>query len=245
MRMATTGLSAAQISALRRFDTPTVCNAIEVFDVCPRTAGYMDRQIKANSPDLPPMVGYASTATRRGAVPAREGDAVSTLEEQVSRYGELPGPPVMVYQDLGDPPESATFGDVMCSTFQAFGAVGLITSGAGRDIEQVRALEFPTFSNGSICSHGYNHAVDIYVPVSVGGIVVYPGDLLHGDANGVTTIPAGIAGQVADVCAGIADAEAVVMDYVRAGSPTVKGLAEARAESRSRLKGLRERVAAG
>ena len=240
--MANPGLSAAQISALRRFDTPTVCNAIEVFEVRPRTAGYMDREIKANSPDLPPMVGYASTATRRGAAPAREGDVVSTLQDQVTRFEELPGPPVMVYQDLGEPPESATFGDVMCSVFQAFGAVGLITSGSGRDIEQVRALEFPTFSYGSICSHGYNHAVDIYVPVNVGGIIVYPGDLLHGDANGVTTIPVEVAGQLADVCTGIAAAEAVVLDYVRAGSPTPNGLAEARAESRGMLAALKERV---
>ena len=75
---------------------------------------------------------------------------------------------------------------------RAFGAVGLITSGAARDLDQVRRLAFSVFSNGAICSHGYSHIVSIQTPVRVGGLAVNPGDLLHGDANGVTaTTPAG------------------------------------------------------
>ncbi len=241
--MATEGLSAAQLGELRHFDTPTVCNAIEVFEVRSRTDGYMGREIVANFPELPPMVGYAATATRRGAAPPREGYAISALPDQVARYDELPGPPVMVYQDLGEPAESASFGDVMCTTYQRFGAVGLVTNGAGRDLEQIRAMEFPVFSNGAICSHGYNHTLDIHVPVSVGGITIFPGDLLHGDANGITTIPAEVAGELADVCAGIAAAEAVVLDYLKGGTPTPQGLAEARQQSQAMIAALRQRVA--
>ena len=241
--MSATGLSQADRELLCKYDTPTVCNVIEVFAVRPNNTGYMDSRIKACFPEMPPMVGYAATATYRGDAPARQGDVYAALDAQVERYGELPGPPVMVYQDLEVPSVAATFGDVMCSTFQAFGAVGLVTSGAARDLDQVRAIGFPAFSNGAICSHGYAHGVDIHVPVHVGGLTVYPGDLLHGDCNGVTTIPTQIASAVAHACAEYAAAENVVLEYLKTGDPTPKGLAAARAECKRLIEVLTERVA--
>jgi regulator of RNase E activity RraA len=149
---------------------------------------------------------------------------------------------VVVFQDLDEPPAAATFGEVMCTTYQAFGAVGLVTSGAGRDLEQVRALGFPVFTSGAICAHGYCHVPDLGVPVHVGGVTVYPGDLLHGDCNGVTTIPSDIAPEVAQVCAQIVAAEAVILDYLRGGAVTSKGLAVARAESKRRLEALKTQL---
>src|SRR6516162_9418609 len=143
-------VSAADLELLRKYDTPTVCNVIELFDLRPRHTGYFDARIQACYPKLPPMVGYASTATFRSAEPPRKGDVYSGLAEQVASFASLPQPVVVVFQDLDDPPASATFGEVMCSTYQAFGAAGLITSGAGRDLDQVDALNFPCFTSGTI-----------------------------------------------------------------------------------------------
>src|ERR1044072_1999854 len=202
------------LKLLANYDTPTICNTIELFETRPRNAGYMDARIRACFPEMPPMVGYASTATMRCERPRREGDVYSSLDEQVSRFAELPGPPIVVYQDLDDPCVAATFGEIMCSTYQAFGAAGLITSGAARDLDQVRRIGFPAFSNGAICSHGYSHIVDIHRAVRVGGVTIQPGDLLHADANGVTTIPAEIATEVADAAAEYVKAEGMVLDYL-------------------------------
>src|SRR5580692_6599224 len=127
----------ADLELLRRFDTPTICNVVELFDIRPRTAGYMDARIQACYPKLPPMVGYASTATFRSAAPPRSGDVYAGLGDQVASFAELPGPAVVVFQDLDSPVAAATFGEVMCSTYKAFGAAGLITSGAARDLDQV------------------------------------------------------------------------------------------------------------
>src|SRR5262245_41132609 len=80
------------LELLRRFDTPTVCNVVELFDLRPRTAGYMDGRIKACYPRLPPMVGYAATATFRSAAAPRSGNVYSGLSEQVASFAELPGP---------------------------------------------------------------------------------------------------------------------------------------------------------
>src|SRR5947209_17123241 len=136
------GIPAADFELLRRFDTPTVCNVIELFDHRPHTAGYMDGRIDACFPKMPPLVGYASTATFRSAAPPRASNVYSSLAEQVASFAELPGPAVVVFQDLDEPIAAATFGEVMCSSYKAFGAAGLITSGAGRDLDQVEALGF-------------------------------------------------------------------------------------------------------
>ena len=203
------------IERLAKFDTPTVCNVIELFEHRPYTAGYMDRRIQACFPKLPPMVGYAATAKFRSSSPPARGTLYSSLSEQVESFAGLPGPAVVVFEDLDDPPAAATFGEVMCTTYKAFGAAGLITSGAGRDLDQVEAIGFPCFTSGAICAHGYCHFVEIGTPVEVGGIRVQPGDLLHGDRNGVTTIPREIAEAVASACPEFMEAEAVVLDYLK------------------------------
>ncbi|HET6881745.1 MAG TPA: RraA family protein [Pirellulales bacterium] len=222
---------AATLEKLARFDTPTICNVIELFDFCPRNRGYMDGRIKANFSHLPPMVGFASTACFRSDAPAGTGDAYGSMERQVAGFAELPGPAVVVFQDLDDPSVAATFGEVMCSTYKAFGSVGLVTSGGGRDLEQVRALNYPVFTGTTICSHAYCHILHIGMPVRVGGLMVKQGDLLHGDANGVTSIPIDLAGEIADIAPEFVAAEQVVLDYVRSsGAKTPQGLTAARKE---------------
>src|SRR5438270_1208831 len=158
-------VAADVLEKLRAFDTPTVCNVIELFDLRPRTAGYLDGRVRACYPQLPPMVGYASTATFRSAAPPRAGNVYAGLNEQVASFAGLPGPAVVVFQDLDDPVASATFGEVMCTTYKAFGAAGLITSGAARDLDQVEALDFPCFTSRAVCAHGYGQLVSSTHPV--------------------------------------------------------------------------------
>ncbi|MBX3437803.1 MAG: RraA family protein, partial [Planctomycetaceae bacterium] len=139
-------LTPACLEQLAKYDTPTVCNVIELWDIRPRNTGFMDGSIRACFPEFPPMVGFAVTSTFRSMAAPRKGDVYAGLQEQVEAFAAAPGPPVVVYQDLDEPTVSATFGEVMCSTYKGFGAKGLITSGAGRDLDQVRALGFPAFT---------------------------------------------------------------------------------------------------
>lgn len=230
------------LNKLRTFDTPTICNLVELFDVRPRNTGYMDARIQACFPEMPPMVGFAATATFRSSAPPREGDAYAGTEVQVERFGELMGPPIVVFQDIDDPPVAATFGEVMCTTYQAFGAVGLITSGTGRDLEQVRAINFPVFTSGTICAHGYCHILHVHVPVHVGGMAIYPNDLLHGDLNGVTTIPHEITAELADIGDAFVAAEGIILDALRHETPSADRLRQARAEAGIQIEKLRAQV---
>jgi 4-hydroxy-4-methyl-2-oxoglutarate aldolase len=228
----------ADLELLRKYDTPTVCNVVELLDRCARTAFYMDGRIQACFPKMPVMLGYASTATFRSASPPRGGNVYAGLAEQLAAFPELPGPAVVVFQDLDDPPAAATFGEVMCSTYKAFGAAGLITSGAGRDLDQVEAIGFPCFTAGTICAHGYCHTLQVNVEVRVGGLTIHPGDLLHGDRNGVALVANDIAAAVAQACPELVAAEAVILDYLRSGKPTRDGFTAARKESQRRIEAL-------
>lgn len=236
------GLSPDQLAELRQFDSPTVCNAVELWNLRPRNTGYMNQSIKACFPAFPPMVGYALTSTFRSMAPPRGGDAYGSIGAQLDAIASIPGPPVIVFQDLDEPCASATFGEVMCTTYKRFGAQGLITSGTGRDLAQVEGLGFPAFTNGAIAAHGYCHILSINVPITVGGIIIYPGDLLHGDLNGVTTIPTEIASEVPDVCREIAKAEAIILDYLKAGEVTVAGFNTARKECGDAINQLGKRL---
>lgn len=223
------------LDLLRKFDTPTILNVLELFDAIPRTAGYTDARIQACYPKLPPMVGFATTATFRAAAPPRHGDIYAGLAKQVEHLEAITGPKVVVFQDLDDPPVAATFGEIMCSTYQAFGCVGLVTSGAGRDLDQVEALNFPCFTSGTIASHGYTQIVELGGPVRIGGVWINPGDLLHGDRNGIASIPLHLAEKLANACPAFVAAESVVLDYLKAGKPTASGYAVARAECQRRI----------
>ncbi|MBP86230.1 MAG: dimethylmenaquinone methyltransferase [Planctomycetaceae bacterium] len=231
------------LDKLTTYDTPTICNVIELFDVRPRNVGYMDHRVQCNFPDFPPIVGFASTAQFRSDAPPVGGDAYGSIGKQLEMFAELPGPPIVVFQDADDPPVAAVFGEVMCSTYQAYGSVGLVTNGGGRDLEQVRALKYPVFTGSTICSHAYCHMLHLGLPVRVGGLMVYQADLLHGDANGVTNIPPEIASEVADIAEDFIDAEAIMLDYVKApGEKSVAKFDELREEFQAVVAKLKERV---
>jgi regulator of RNase E activity RraA len=238
-------LSADELNLLRKIDTPTVCNVIELFDVRPRNAGFMDERIQAGFPELPPMVGYAATATFRSADPPVAKNVHLSIVRQLEALAQIPEPRVVVYQDLDSPPKGATFGEVLCTTFQIFGCVGLITSGAGRDLSQVREIRFPVFTSGSICSHGYCQVLDVNVPVHVGGVTVYPGDLLHGDCNGVTTIPQEIASEVCKACNRFAAMETELLSSIQSTGRDLEAHRRLREQWILRTQELRKELQSG
>jgi 4-hydroxy-4-methyl-2-oxoglutarate aldolase len=240
--LTTIPIAAATLTKLAKFDTPTICNVIELFEVRPNNVGYMNGHIRAAFPEMPPMVGFAATATFRSGT-SQSGSTYVSLDHQVEQFAQLAGPAVVVFQDLDEPSIGATFGEVMCSTYRAFGAAGLVTSGGGRDLLQVQALGFPVFTGSTICSHAYCQTMDLGSPVRVGGLTVNTGDLLHGDANGVTNIPLDIAAEVADAADELIAAEAHVIEYAKAAGPkSIAELAARRAAMGEAVSQLRKRV---
>jgi regulator of RNase E activity RraA len=230
------------LETLRKYDTPTISNVIELFDVRPVLAGFMNASIRALYPHLPPSVGYATTATCRSAYPPASTDTYRRLADHAERMQEVPAPRVAVVQDLNEPPVAAVVGEVMSRMYQRFGCAGFITNGAARDLLQIEKLRFPIFASAVIVTHGYHRLEDIHVPVRFGGVTVHPGDLLHADASGVVIIPSRIAQLVADTCEEFCACERMVLDYLDTAPATPKGFRKIQQASILRVGALSAKV---
>lgn len=217
-------LSAEQLEVIRRIDSPTVSNAIEVFGVRPRVTGFAGWELRCAFPELGSMVGYAVTCTADTTTEVRsESRGLLPLWAAIEA---APKPAVLVIKDLGpERSRSCHMGEVMATTAKALGAVGCVSDGGLRDVLEVRALGgFQYFCPGFVVSHGNPFILDVNVPVTLDGMAVQPGDLLHGDINGLLVIPAAVAHQVADEAARVRAAEREVLDFVRTPGLTVEKL---------------------
>jgi 4-hydroxy-4-methyl-2-oxoglutarate aldolase len=190
-------LTPQQMDALRRIDSPTIANAIETFEVRPRVSGYVGYDIRCIFPDLPPTVGYAVTCTVDSTTEGREGIGFNALYEILS---DAPKPSVVVMQDVGTVRlHSCHAGEMMSTRMKSLGAVGILTDGGLRDVREVAALGgFQYFCAGLVVSHGNPICVSVGDEVTISGMTVRPGDLLHGDANGIVHIPDDCAADVAE-----------------------------------------------
>lgn len=209
-------LSTDQIEALRRYNTPTVANAIEVFDVRPRHVGFLPHAIRCLLPDLGPIVGYAVTSQTRADwseafEPDRSGDYLRYVAAQ-------PGPKVAVGQDLDDPSGlGAQFGEVNATIHKTLGCVGHVTDGCPRDLDEVEALGFGLFGRNPCVSHAYVRLVDFGKPVRLAGVEIGPGDLIHADKHGVCLVPNEVAPRLAEACAEVERLEKPLLEICRSG----------------------------
>lgn len=209
-----TPLASDQIDALRRFNTPTIANAIEIFDVLPRHKGFLPHTIRCLLPSVGPIVGYAVTSqTRADWSEAMEPDRTADYLRFVAAH---PGPKIAVGQDLDEPAGlGAQFGEVNATIHQRLGCVGHITSGCPRDLDEVEALGFGLFGLNPCVSHAYVRLVDFGKPVSIGGVEIKTGDLIHADKHGVCLIPQGVAERLADACAEVERMERPLLEICR------------------------------
>lgn len=193
-------LTTAQLDELRAIDSPTIANAIEYFDVRPRVAGYCGSNVRCLTPDAGFMLGYAVTC--KGDSTTEDKDRREHTELYRAIAVQQPLPVVVVIGDDGDPNKihlSCHAGEMMATTMKRCGAVGLVTNGGLRDIREINALGgFHYYGRGLVVAHGRPSIYDVGASVTIDGMEVHPGDLLHGDENGVTVIPAEIAERVAE-----------------------------------------------
>ncbi|MFN8475970.1 MAG: RraA family protein [Anaerolineae bacterium] len=223
----TSTLSAADLERIRPIPTPALSNAIELFNVRPRNAGFMNTSVRAMFPDLPPVIGYAVTAaTRADQPPPAEGSA-----DYVSRFDywdhilSIPAPRIAVVEDEDIPAGvGAFFGEVQSNTHKALGVVAAVTNGAVRDLAEMHDLGFAVFANAACVSHAYIHLTRFGNSVRVGGIVVRPGDILHADMHGVLIIPPEVIPQIPDAVAKIEKREREIIEYCKSPGFTVDGL---------------------
>jgi regulator of RNase E activity RraA len=187
------------LSLMRSVDTPTICNALELIAGRRLAEGFTRKPMVAANPELPPIVGYARTAMIAASQPSHETPEALT-QRRIAYYeyvAKEPGPAVVVIEDEDEEIGLGAFwGEVQVSIHRGLKVAGGITNGSIRDLGTMDQ-DFQLLAGSVMPSHAHVHLTGIDVTVTIFGMRVKPGDLVHGDRHGAVAVPADAIGGLA------------------------------------------------
>lgn len=224
-----TGITADDLKTLARWDTPTICNALEIVMPERRGHGFTVAPFSCLDPALPPMVGFARTAKIRAAAPdlSPTGKGMADRIPYYEYVARGPGPTIVVIEDLDPKPGVGAFwGEVHTAVHKGLGALGAVTNGSYRDIPD-SAPGFQVLGGMVGPSHAFVRPVDFNCPVRVHGMEVVHGDIIHGDRHGAVVVPAEAVDRIADAVALIARKEARILVAANAADFDIEKLKQA------------------
>jgi regulator of RNase E activity RraA len=207
--------SRADLDALRQWDTPTICNGLELVMPERRAIGFTTVPLLPARRDLPPMVGLARTGLIRSQEPP-PGDIPSREDwyDYVAATGDMPT--IVVIQDIDSRPGFGAFwGEVQSAVHLALGALGCVTNGSYRDVEQL-APGFQLLGAGVVPSHAHVHMLRMGDSVDVAGMRVQHDDVVHADAHGAVVVPAEAVTRLPAAIDVVLRREKVILDLARA-----------------------------
>jgi regulator of RNase E activity RraA len=228
----------AVFAELRKIDTPTITNVVATYPKNPLCLGlynpwtenwYTDISIRCIYPELGATIGYAVTCVYGLPDPNYAGRL--SFMDVIDALDAAPKPTILVMQQKW-PPElhnkAGLAGEIMVSSMMSVGCVGLLSNGPSRDVDAIRRLKFQLLLGGVTAGHGELAVQAVNVPVSVGGMDVAPGELVHMDENGAVKFPAQHAGKVLDNAQAMLREEATRLANIRTAT-TAAGVRKANA----------------
>jgi regulator of RNase E activity RraA len=220
----------ADLEALRAFDTPTLCNALELVAPARRALGFIRRPLIAAFPEMKPVVGFARTAHIRSREPyPRSRDEANEI--RLGYYAHIaaqPLPSIAVIQDIDMPDQGfgAFWGEVQTNVHKGLGCAGVVTDGSVRDLDAM-APGFFVLAGSIMPSHAYVHLVDFGGTVSVAGMLVSPNDVIHADRHGAVVVPAETVKELPAAVDLLSRREKVIIDAARTPGFSVARLRQA------------------
>ncbi len=200
------------LDTFRKYDTPTIVNSLELLDSSFRTSGFTTEQLVCADTSLPPLVGYARTATIRSST---EVDPNTKRERSLAYYQYVSsgtGPCVSVIQDIDDIPGFGSFwGEVNTNIHNALGVAGVLTNGSVRDLD-VLAPGFQVLAGKIGPAHAYVRVEETGIPVEIFGMKVQHNDLVHADRHGAVVIPSELAKDLPNAIDLMIRREKVILD---------------------------------
>jgi len=191
---------AEMLEELRTIDTPTITNVVATYPKNPLCLGlynpwtenwYTDTSIRCIYPGMKPTVGYAVTCTYGLPDPNYSGRV--GFPDVLDALDASPKPTILIIQQKW-PPElmskAGLAGEMMVTQMQVVGTVGMLSNGPSRDVDAIRRMDFQLLLGGVTAGHGEMAVQSVNVPVSVGGMDVAPGEIIHMDENGAVKFPA-------------------------------------------------------
>ena len=214
------------VAALAAWDTPTVCNGLELIDQRTRLGAYTTRTmiLAPDAPVLPEghraVCGRAKTVRLQGTTPhGRSYDENSALKADYYDYiAEADGPTIVVVEDVDDHPIGAFWGEVHSALHRKLGAVGVVTNGVIRDLDDLDP-RMPILGGSVGPSHAWVRWVDFGRGAEVHGMRVGDGDVVHMDRHGAVRVPEEAVARLPEAIAEIGRREARVLAIARADGP--------------------------
>ena len=222
-------ISASDLERLTRWDTPTICNALEVVAPERRATGFTTGAFTCLDPKLPPMVGRARTATIRATTPPEESaDELTTRRARYYEYvADAAYQTIVVIEDLDAAPGFGAFwGEVNTAVHSGLGCAGCITNGSMRDRDDC-APEFQLLAGKVGPSHAHVHVVDFGSPVTIFGMRVQHDDIIHADQHGAVVIPAKTVKELPAAVELLTRREAVILKVARSTDFDIEKLKKA------------------
>src|SRR5882672_1449562 len=213
------------VADLRKIDTPTITNVVATYAKNPLCLGlynpwtenwYTDTSIHCMIPEMGPVIGYAVTCVY--GMPDPNYPNRLTYQDVIEALDVAPKPTILVIQQKWPPAifnKAGLAGEIMTTSAQAVGCIGLLSNGPSRDVDAIRRNRFQMLLGGVTAGHGAMGVMAVQVPVSVGGMDVAPGELIHMDENGAVKFPADKIEQVLTNARGLLDKEATQLSALR------------------------------
>ncbi|SEW35568.1 Regulator of RNase E activity RraA [Aliiroseovarius sediminilitoris] len=205
------------LTMLQRVDTPTVCNAIEVAQGKRGFDAFTRGTMLASHPDAPAIVGYARTARIAAVAPPTEAPEVIKARrmDYYRHMSQGSRPALAVIEDVDFPRcIGAYWGEINTTVHKGFGLSGALTNGVMRDLGDLPD-GFPVIAGSIGPSHGFVHVKDIAQPVTVFGLTIADGDLVHADRHGALVIPPDVLPDLEAAIRRLLDTEKLVLDPAR------------------------------
>ncbi len=219
-------LEQSLLELLRKVDTPTVCNAIEVAQGKRGFNNFTKGTMLASDERAPAIVGFARTAIIAGAEPPTEApDVIRARRMDYFRsMAEGPRPAVAVLEDVDFPNcVSAWWGEVHTTVHKGLGLEGAVTNGVMRDLGDMQP-GFPVLAGSIGPSHAFVHVREIGTTVDVFGITVSEGDLVHADRHGALVIPPEVIPVLEQSINKLLDTESIILGPAREPGFTIEKL---------------------
>ncbi len=219
-------ITADDLAVLTQWDTPTICNALEEIIPERRGYGFTTTHLFSLDPSLPPICGFARTATIRAAEPSDE-TAAEMAAKRAAYYeyvAAAPTPTIVIIEDIDPQPGVGAFwGEVQTNIHKGLGVRGAVTNGSFRDVPD-SARGFNLIGGKVGPSHAFVHLVDIDCQVTVHGLTAKTNDIIHADQHGAVFIPPSAVTQIPAAVDLISRREAVILETAKSPDFTVEKL---------------------
>jgi regulator of RNase E activity RraA len=186
------------LRSLQEFDSALLANTLHYIDPTPAEEIYFGGSIACQTPGIGPMVGVAVTCEVDSSSPGGHAD-MEPYFTQLDLIQSVGLPVVWVVKTVGSRPDhECVLGDGMAKLLYTAGCIGVVTDGGLRDVAGYASVPFHAFAKGRVIHHTPYRFRNVNQPVEIGGLVIRPGDIIHGSAEGVIRVPAASAAALPD-----------------------------------------------